>query len=58
VTSQIDLPPHGIAHEVGHTLHPVMIDLAVERLRGRVPLRSWQRALGAIVPPSRLADDE
>jgi len=47
-----------IAHEVGHTLHPVMIDLAVERLRGRVPLRSWQRALGAIVPPSRLADNE
>lgn len=46
-----------IAHEVGHALHPVMIDLAVERLRSRVPLRSWQRALGAIVPPSRQRHD-
>jgi phospholipase/carboxylesterase len=42
-----------IAHGVGHVLHPVMIDLAIERLTSRVPLRSWQRALGAVVPPHR-----
>jgi phospholipase/carboxylesterase len=42
-----------IAHGVGHALHPVMIDLAIERLTGRLPLRAWQRALGAVVPPRR-----
>ena len=47
-----------IAHEVGHALHPVMIDLAIERLQNRVPLRSWQRALGAVIPPSALRDQD
>jgi phospholipase/carboxylesterase len=41
-----------IAHEIGHTLHAVLVDLAIERLLGRIPLRSWQRAFGAAVPPT------
>jgi phospholipase/carboxylesterase len=45
-----------IAHGVGHVLHPVLIDLAIERLRGRIPLRSWQRALGAVIPPGTPAE--
>lgn len=47
-----------IAHGVGHVLHPVLIDLAIERLTGRVPLRAWQRALGAAMPPSRAEEDQ
>jgi phospholipase/carboxylesterase len=46
-----------IAHEVGHTLHPVLIDCAIDRLRSRIPLRSWQRALGLVIPPGSPAHE-
>lgn len=46
-----------IAHDVGHTLHPALVDVAVERLQKRVPLRYWQRALGAVVPPPKPGED-
>jgi phospholipase/carboxylesterase len=45
-----------IAHDVGHALHPALIDCAVHRLRSHIPLRSWQRAMGAGAPDGH-ADD-
>ena len=36
-----------IADEVGHELHPALIDCALHRLRSHIPLRNWQAALGA-----------
>jgi phospholipase/carboxylesterase len=41
-----------IAEDIGHELHPVLIDLALHRLRNHIPLRTWQAALGA-APLSR-----
>jgi phospholipase/carboxylesterase len=32
---------------IGHELHPVLIDCALQRLRSLIPLRTWQEALGA-----------
>jgi phospholipase/carboxylesterase len=40
-----------VAEEVGHELHPALIDCALHRLQSHVPLRTWQAALGAA--PSR-----
>lgn len=36
-----------IAEQVGHELHPALIDCALHRLRSHIPLRTWQAALGA-----------
>jgi phospholipase/carboxylesterase len=36
-----------IAQEVGHELHPVLVDCALHRLQTHIPLRTWQAALGA-----------
>ena len=36
-----------IAQDVGHELHPALIDCALHRLRTHIPLRTWQTALGA-----------
>lgn len=35
-----------VATRVGHTLHPALIQRAIERLQTCVPLRSWEAALG------------
>ena len=35
-----------VASRVGHTLHPALVQRAVERLQTCVPLRSWEAALG------------
>jgi len=35
-----------VASNVGHDLHPILIDRAIERLQTCVPLRSWRAALG------------
>ncbi len=40
-----------IADDIGHELHPVLIDCALHRLRSHIPLRTWQAALGAAQPP-------
>jgi phospholipase/carboxylesterase len=44
-----------IAEGIGHELHPVLIDCALQRLRTHIPLRTWQAALGA-APAARLDD--
>jgi phospholipase/carboxylesterase len=36
-----------IAEGIGHDLHPVLIDCALQRLQTHIPLRTWQAALGA-----------
>jgi phospholipase/carboxylesterase len=36
-----------IAEAIGHTLHPVLIDCAMHRLKSHIPLRTWQAAMGA-----------
>ena len=35
-----------IAEGAGHTLHPALVDCAVQRLQTHIPLRTWQAALG------------
>lgn len=35
-----------VASQVGHELHPALIQRAIERLQTCVPLRSWEAALG------------
>ena len=35
-----------IAQGIGHELHPVLIDCALQRLQTHIPLRTWQAALG------------
>lgn len=37
-----------IADGIGHVLHPVLIDCALQRLKTHIPLRTWQAALGAV----------
>ena len=39
-----------IADDIGHEVHPVLIDCALQRLRTHIPLRTWQAALGAVPP--------
>jgi phospholipase/carboxylesterase len=34
------------ASGVGHELHPALVEVAIERLRGTIPMRTWKRALG------------
>jgi phospholipase/carboxylesterase len=36
-----------IAEEVGHELHPALIEQALHRLTHHIPLRTWQAALGS-----------
>jgi phospholipase/carboxylesterase len=36
-----------IAEGVGHVLHPVLVQCALQRLKTHIPLRTWQAALGA-----------
>ena len=36
-----------VAEGIGHALHPVLIDCALQRLQTHIPLRTWQTALGA-----------
>jgi len=35
------------AEAIGHTLHPVLIDCAMHRLKSHIPMRTWQAAMGA-----------
>ncbi len=37
-----------IAAGIGHELHTVLIDCALQRLQTHIPLRTWQAALGAV----------
>ena len=37
-----------IAEDVGHLLHPALIECALQRLQTHIPLRTWQAALGAV----------
>lgn len=37
-----------IAHGVGHSVHPALIERALDRLQGRIPIRYWQRAFGGV----------
>lgn len=37
-----------IAEGVGHELPPVLVQVAIERLRSHIPHRTWARALGAV----------
>ena len=37
-----------IAEGVGHELHPVLVDCALQRLQTHIPLRTWQAALGTV----------
>ena len=34
------------ASGVGHELHPALVEVAIGRLRGTIPMRTWKRALG------------
>lgn len=36
-----------VAEGVGHELHPALIQCALQRLTGHIPLRTWREALGA-----------
>lgn len=36
------------ASDVGHEIHPVLLDQALHRLRSSIPLRTWRRALGGL----------
>ena len=36
-----------IAEGIGHELHPLLLDCALQRLKTHIPLRTWQAALGA-----------
>jgi phospholipase/carboxylesterase len=40
-----------IAEGIGHELHPVLIDCALQRLKTHIPLRTWQAAMGAVPRP-------
>ena len=42
-----------IAQGIGHELHPVLIDCALQRLQTHIPLRTWQAALGAAPAPNQ-----
>ena len=37
-----------IAEEVGHEMHPALIQRALFRLRNHIPARTWAQALGAV----------
>ena len=39
-----------VAQDVGHELHPALIDCALHRLKNHIPLRTWRAALGAQPP--------
>jgi len=39
--------------QVGHELHPALIQKAIERLQTCIPLRSWEAALGLNETPSK-----
>ena len=39
-----------LAQGIGHELHPVLIDRALQRLHNHIPLGTWQAALGAAQP--------
>lgn len=36
-----------IAQEIGHELHPALIDCAIHRLTHHIPQRTWRAAMGA-----------
>lgn len=40
-----------VATRVGHSLHPALVQRAIERLQTCVPLRSWEAALGLSQTP-------
>ena len=46
-----------IAEGVGHELHPVLLQCALQRLRTHIPLRTWQAALGAVPGRAGAEDD-
>lgn len=37
-----------IAEEVGHELHPVLVDCALRRLTSHIPMRTWRAAMGGL----------
>lgn len=39
-----------IAQEIGHDLHPALVDCAIHRLTHHIPQRTWRAALGAAPP--------
>jgi len=46
-----------IAEGIGHELHPVLVQCALQRLRTHIPLRTWQAALGAAPAPRDGSED-
>lgn len=46
-----------VAEQVGHTLHPALIDCALHRLSHHIPQRTWRAALGAAASPPAAAGD-
>jgi len=49
-----------IAQDVGHALHPALIDSALHQLTSHIPHRTWRAAMGAVPHPSatpHLADN-
>lgn len=37
-----------IAEEVGHELHPALVDCALRRLTSHIPMRTWMAAMGGL----------
>ena len=44
-----------IAEDIGHELHPALVQRALFRLRNHIPARTWAAALGAAPPLARNA---
>jgi len=42
-----------VAQQVGHELHPALVDCALNRLRSHIPLRTWQAAMGTVPAHAR-----
>jgi phospholipase/carboxylesterase len=41
-----------IAEEVGHELHPALVDCALRRLTSHIPMRTWMAAMGGLPQPA------
>jgi phospholipase/carboxylesterase len=47
-----------VAEEIGHEIHPVLVQRALFRLRNHIPARTWAAALGAVPGPHRRHSDD
>lgn len=47
-----------IAEEVGHELHPALVDCALHRLTSHIPMRTWRAAMGGLVSSAPAGDAE